>query len=76
MLDFIQWCESKSLPLPNISENTHRSGIRPQYPEGYVRSQYPNAYFAPTSATAFLDLKNARSGKFSSVKDKSGNTPL
>ena len=29
------------------------------------RSQYPDAYFAPVSATAYLDLKNAQK-----VKDK------
>lgn len=57
--DFLQWCAGKSLPLPT-SENAHRFGIKPQYPDGYVRSQYPDAYFAPTSATAFLDLKNAK----------------
>jgi hypothetical protein len=61
--DFINWCASSKLPLPTTSENTHRSGIRPQYPDGYVRSQYPDAYFAPTSATAYLDLKNAKKNK-------------
>lgn len=68
MLDFVNWCSNKNLPLPaETSENTHRSGIRPQYPDGYVRSQYPDAYFAPTSATAYLDLKNSKSVKM--VKD-------
>ena len=74
MFDFFQWCESKKLPLPAVSENTTRSGIRGQYPDAYVRSQYPDAYFAPTSATAFLDLKNAKGAK--SVKDKTGDTPV
>lgn len=60
MLDFVNWCQDKKLPLPTTAENTTRSGIRPQYPEGYVRSQYPDAYFAPTSATSFLDLKNSK----------------
>lgn len=67
MLDFINWCSAKSLPLPTTDENTTRSGIRPQYPDAYVRSQYPDAYFAPTSATAYLDLKNAKGKKM--VKD-------
>jgi hypothetical protein len=59
--DFINWCQSKNLPLPaETNENVTRSGIRPQYPDGYVRSQYPDAYFAPTSATTYLDLKNAK----------------
>lgn len=73
MIDFINWCQTKKLPLPTTEENTHRSGIRGQYPDGYVRSQYPDGYFAPTSATAFLDLKNAKGKKM--VKD-AGNTPL
>jgi hypothetical protein len=73
MTDFVNWCQTKKLPLPSTDENTHRSGIRPQYPDGYVRSQYPDAYFTPTSATAFLDLKNAK--KVKSKKD-AGNTPL
>ncbi len=74
MIDFINWCEGKKLPLPATqTENTHRSGIRGQYPDGYVRSQYPDGYFAPTSASAFLDLKNAKGIK--NVKD-AGNTPL
>lgn len=73
MFDFVNWCQSKKLPLPATEENVTRSGIRPQYPDGYVRSQYPDGYFAPTSATAFLDLKNAK--KVKSRKD-AGNTPL
>lgn len=72
-LDFINWCQSKKLPLPATEENTTRSGIRGQYPDAYVRSQYPDGYFAPTSATAFLDLKNAKGKKM--VKD-AGNSPL
>ena len=56
---FRQWAEANKLELP-VDENTHRAGIRPQYPDGYVRSQYPDGYFPPTSATAFLDLKNAK----------------
>ena len=73
MIDFINWCSTKKLPLPATEENTHRSGIRGQYPDGYVRSQYPKGYFAPTSATWALDLKNAE--KVKNVKD-AGNTPL
>jgi hypothetical protein len=65
--DFVNWCANKNLPLPATLENTHRSGIRPQYPDGYVRSQYPDGYFAPTSATAYLDLKNAK--KIKNKKD-------
>ena len=59
IMDFITWCQSKNLSVPTTDENTHRSGIRPQYPDGYARSQYPDGYFAPTSATWKLDLANA-----------------
>lgn len=61
-VDFVNWCQSKNLPLPATSENTTRSGIRPQYPDAYAGRgyAYPDAYFAPTSATAYLDLKNAK----------------
>ena len=59
MIDFLNWCDGKSLPLPT-NENTKRAGVSQEYPDGYVRSQYPDAYFAPYSATAYLDLKNAK----------------
>ena len=59
---FSEWCKANKLELPVI-ENQTRSGIRPQYPDGYVRSQYPDGYFTPTSATAFLDLQNAKKVK-------------
>jgi hypothetical protein len=66
MLDFLNWCSVKTLPLPTTQENNTRTGVKAQYPDGYVRSQYPDAYFAPTSATAYLDLKNSK--KTRSVK--------
>lgn len=62
MFDFVNWCRAENLPLPaTTSENTKRAGISQEYPDGYVRSQYPDAYFAPISATAYLDLKNQKS---------------
>jgi len=62
-LDFIEFCAVKGLPLPAThNENTKRAGVSQEYPDGYVRSQYPDAYFAPIVATAYLDLKNAKSG--------------
>lgn len=70
MLDFVNWCEENGKPLPTLSENGVRTGIRPYYPDAYKRSQYPDGYFGPYSATAFLDLKNSKSGAFRSVKDK------
>lgn len=74
MIDFINWCQGKKLPLPTTDEgSTKRAGVSQEYPDGYVRSQYPDSYFAPTVATAYLDLKNAK--KVRNVKD-AGNTPL
>lgn len=65
MKSFSQWAKDNQLDLPELSEDTKRGGIHTAYPSGYIRSQYPDAYFAPGSATAYLDLKNA-----SKVKDK------
>lgn len=77
MLDFFSWCkEVKGVELDSVSENATRTGIRPYYPDAYKRAQYPDGYFAPVSATAFLDIKNSKSGKFKSVKDKTGDSPL
>lgn len=73
MIDFVNWCQGKKLPLPTTAENTKRAGLSQEYPSGYVRSQYPDAYFAPIVATSYLDLKNAK--KTSDRKD-AGNTPL
>lgn len=65
MKTFTAWAKEKQLELPELSEDTKRGGIHTAYPSAYVRSQYPDAYFAPHSATAFLDLKNMKG-----VKDK------
>lgn len=74
MIDFLNWCQEKKLPLPTtVDENTKRAGVSQEYPDGYVRSQYPDGYFAPIVATAYLDLKNA--AKVKNRKD-AGNTPL
>lgn len=74
MIDFLNWCQGKSLPLPTaVDENTKRAGVSQEYPDGYVRSQYPDGYFPPYVATSYLDLKNAK--KVKNVKD-AGNTPL
>lgn len=60
--DFVNWCQTRNLPLPtNTSENTKRAGLSQEYPPGYVSSQYPDGYFAPIVATAYLDLKNQKS---------------
>lgn len=73
MLDFMNWCQTKKLPLPTTEENTKRAGASQEYPDGYVRSQYPDAYFPPIVATSYLDLKNAKKVKH---RKDAGNTPL
>ena len=73
MIDFVKWCENKKLALPALDENTKRAGVSQEYPTGYIRNQYPDAYFAPIVATSYLDLKNAKA--VSDRKD-AGNTPL
>jgi len=61
MKTFLQWAEERGHKLPEVAavaENTKRSGIRGAYPEGYVRSQYPDLYFTPIAADAPVQLKN------------------
>lgn len=81
MKNFTQWCEERNLELPlvadtgeeaNASENKVRTGLRAYYPSGYVRHEYPDAYFMPKSATAALDLQNAKASK---DKAAPANTP-
>lgn len=55
MKTFIQWAgeEKKELPLfePVKENSTKRAGIAYwAYPDSYVRSAYPDLYFAPTAA--------------------------
>ena len=71
--DFVNWCASKNLPLPAVEENTKRAGLSQEYPDGYVGSQYPDAYFAPIVATSYLDIKNRKSGN---RKKDVNNSPL
>jgi hypothetical protein len=69
MKTFLKWAEANKLELPMLndtepskkttSESGTRTGVGPQYPDAYVRAQYPHKYFNPTKATADLDLKNA-----------------
>lgn len=63
MKNFKQWAEEKNIELPDLSENRVRTGVGPQYPDAYVRGQYPGSYFPPAKATAVLDLKNAEKTK-------------
>jgi hypothetical protein len=64
MKTFLQWAEDRgyaeiAAEAEKMQENTKRSGIRGAYPEGYVRSQYPDLYFTPIAADAPVQLKNA-----------------
>ena len=66
MQTFFQWCEEKKLDLPvetegqpATSENTKRTGLSFNYPDAYIRGQYPkDHYFNPMKATAELDKVN------------------
>lgn len=53
---FRQWAEENKLDL-TVAENTKRTGLTANYPDAYVRSQYPHKYFNPIKATADLDLE-------------------
>ena len=67
MRTFKQWAEDKKYDLSVLmdvqpgnkatKENTKRTGLSHNYPDLYVRGQYPHKYFNPTSATADLDLE-------------------
>jgi len=66
MKTFVQWAEESALDLPVLvdekgedttDENTKRTGYSHNYPDAYVRSQYPNKYFNPRLATADLDAE-------------------
>lgn len=68
MKTFFQWLEDNNLELPVVQEvpegeettkeNTKRTGYSFNYPDPYVRSQYPHKYFNPIKATADLDAEN------------------
>lgn len=85
MHNFLQWCEDKSNDLGAVLKDVEeiegdkklegraRTGLRGAYPDGYYRSQYPDLYSTPRSATAALDLKNAKGSK---GKAAGGNSPL
>lgn len=69
MKNFFQWAEEKKFDLSfmNLSdapeskdataENTKRSGISANYPDAYVRGQYPHKYFNPIAADANFKLE-------------------
>jgi hypothetical protein len=57
MKTFIKWCEEEKLNLPPVDENRVRTGITANYPDAYVRAQYPHKWFNPHKATTDLDLQ-------------------
>ena len=67
MKTFLQWADENKLTLPVVkdaedgkpatAENTKRTGYSANYPDAYVRSQYPKKYFNPIKATADLDAE-------------------
>lgn len=71
MKTFLQWVEEekKDLPVisndsdddkkPSLQEKTKRGGIGNQYPDAYVRQQYPRKYFNPIAADADYKLSAA-----------------
>lgn len=68
MKTFLDWLKDESrediidlVQEPNIDaldseetteENTRRTGYSNNYPDAYVRSQYPHKYFNPTKSDA------------------------
>lgn len=79
MKSFVQWLEANKLELPVFvdsedgekatAENTKRSGISANYPDAYVRSQYPHKYFNPIAADADYKLSaKPRSGGANTAK--------
>lgn len=62
MKTFLDWVKDEELELPVFTdapegeeatgENTKRAGISANYPDAYVRAQYPHKYFNPITSTA------------------------
>ena len=76
MKTFLKWCEENRIPLPVVTdvpegeestgENTKRTGLTHNYPDAYVRGQYPkDHYFNPIKATADLDKAQKAKSKYS-----------
>lgn len=58
---FLNWAGDKGLDLPSTEdvtkENRVRTGLNQNYPDAYVRAQYPHKYFNPSKATTDFDLE-------------------
>lgn len=73
MKTFFKWAEENKFELPNLNdtepgqevkgENTKRTGYSGNYPDAYVKGQYPHKYFNPIKATADLDKENDKKAK-------------
>lgn len=86
MHNFFQWCEEKQNDVKAViadveklegemsTEGRARTGLRFAYPDAYFRNQYPDLANMPRSATAALDMQNAK--KYSKSKPDVGSTPL
>lgn len=80
MKTFLQWAEEKgfdvSLPVvtdtsakeKTTGENRMRTGVTHNYPDAYVRGQYPDLAFPPTKGTAVLDLKQKAAKSYGGPK--------
>lgn len=83
MKTFLKWAEENELALPGqdsqvttdagaeeetTDENRTRTGVTKNYPDAYVRSQYPHKWFNPTKATADLDLSQEPSKSYKGPK--------
>ena len=71
MKNFVQWCEENKRELPELVTDTEnqegeestgeqrvRTGLSANYPDAYVRAQYPHKWFNPRKATTDLDLES------------------
>lgn len=60
MKTFIQWAGEKQRELPVYQQgesSTTRAGIAHwAYPDGYIRSHYPDLYFTPIAADAIQKM--------------------
>ena len=78
MKTFVQWAEDKGYDFPELlidvepkkasSENRVRTGVTANYPDAYLRAQYPDGYYPPHKGTAVLDLKQKAAPKYGGQK--------
>lgn len=79
MKTFLQWAEDNGYDVRIVTdtekptgkkkrENRVRTGITHNYPDAYVRGQYPEGQFPPYKGTAFLDLKQKAASSYKGPK--------